>query len=91
MRIKVIEQALLLDESSPEGFKIFASDTDLGKETALDKLIEYVIERNNKYSEMYYFGIDKDHDYYIKQNGPDGRIIFLADCPRAFLSRIKNL
>ena len=90
MNFRIIEQAIYIDESH-QVLEVFTSDPISDSKTPIDKLVSFVIERYNKLYSDYYLSIDKDGDYSIREHGPDGQIIFLADCPRAFLSRVEYL
>ena len=71
--------------------EVFTNDPLADCKTPITRLVNFVIERNNKYYGDYYMGIDEDGDYYIKNKGKVDDLIYITKDPRKFLRKVEDL
>ena len=92
MRFRVIEQAIFMDEDN-QILEVFTNDPLADSKAPIDRLVDFVIERNNKYYADYYLAKDEESKVMsIKKYGHDEETaIFTTTNPRHFLSRVEYL
>ena len=92
MRFKVVEQAIYIDDEN-QVLEVFISDPLADSKSALEKLVDFVIERNNKFYGDFTLKREPgvtDTRYTIYK-GMSDKIEFTTTNPRHFLSRVEYL
>ena len=83
MQFKIIDQITFIDEGE---VRVFHSDYLDECLSAMDKLIDFIIERNNKYySDII---LDQKGDCYRITRADNNAFIFETSDPRRFLNKI---